>query len=111
VTEKKGDSKIPLGSGKHFVTKEKAENENENEKKKGFFSSLFGKRKSQINSDKVSPTANQKNKQNNQDKPHSDKNNQENTINKSEISEKNKNKDKNEVKYLSDDDLDELLKE
>ena len=52
-----------------------------------------------------------KNKQNNQDKPHSDKNNQENTINKSEISEKNKNKDKNEVKYLSDDDLDELLKE
>ena len=111
VTEKKGDSKIPLGSEKHFVTKEKAENKNENEKKKGFFSSLFGKRKSQINSDKVSPTANQKNKQNNQDKPHSDKNNQENTINKSEISEKNKNKDKNEVKYLSDDDLDELLKE
>src|SRR5215218_2754417 len=111
VTEKKEDSKIPLSSEKHFVTEEKAENKNENEKKKGFFSSLFGKRKSQINSDKVSPTANQKNKQNNQDKPHSDKNNQENTINKSEISEKNKNKDKNEVKYLSDDDLDELLKE
>ena len=109
MTEKKEDSKIPLGNERHFVTKEIAENKNE--KKKGFFSSLFGKRKSQENSDKVSPTTNQKNKQNNQDKPHSDKNNQENIINKSEISEKNKNKDKNEVKYLSDDDLDELLKE
>ena len=109
MTEKKEDSKIPLGNERHFVTKEIAENKNE--KKKGFFSSLFDKRKSQENSDKVSPTTNQKNKQNNQDKPHSDKNNQENTINKSEISEKNKNKDKNEVKYLSDDDLDELLKE
>ena len=109
MTEKKEDSKIPLGNERHFVTKEIVENKNE--KKKGFFSSLFGKRKSQENSDKVSPTTNQKNKQNNQDKPHSDKNNQENTINKSEISEKNKNKDKNEVKYLSDDDLDELLKE
>src|ERR687898_882540 len=108
VTEKKEDSKIPLGSEKHFVTKEIAENKDE--KKKGFFSSLFGKRKSQVNSDKVSSTADQKNKQSNQDKPNSDKN-QDNTINKNEISEKNKNKDKNEVKYLSDDDLDELLKE
>jgi hypothetical protein len=108
VTEKKEDSKIPLGSEKHFVTKEIAENKDE--KKKGFFSSLFGKRKSQVNSDKVSSTADEKNKQNNQDKPNSDKN-QDNTINKNEISEKNKNKDKNEVKYLSDDDLDELLKE
>lgn len=109
VTEKKEDSKTPLDNEKHSVTKEITENKNE--KKKGFFSSLFGKRKSQENSDKVSPTTDQKNKQNNQDKPYSDKNNQENTINKSEISEKNKNKDKNEVKYLSDDDLDELLKE
>ena len=109
MTEKKEDSKIPLGNERNFVTKEITENKNE--KKKGFFSSLFGKRKSQENSDKVSPTTDQKNKQNNQDKPHSDKNNQENTINKSEISEKNKNKDQNEVKYLSDDDLDELLKE
>jgi len=109
VTEKKEDSKTPLDNEKHSVTKEITENKNE--KKKGFFSSLFGKRKSQENSDKVSPTIDQKNKQNNQDKSYSDKNNQENTINKSEISEKNKNKDKNEVKYLSDDDLDELLKE
>lgn len=118
MTEKKEDSKILLGksypskndndSVKHFVTKEIAENKDE--KKKGFFSSLFGKRKSQVNSDKVSSTTDQKNKQNNQGKPNSDKN-QDNTINKSEISEKNKNKDKNEVKYLSDDDLDELLKE
>src|SRR5918993_144884 len=108
VTKKKEDSKIPHGSEKHFVTKEIAENKDE--KKKGFFSSLFGKRKSQVNSDKVSSTADQKNKQSNQDKPNSDKN-QDNTINKNEISEKNKNKDKNEVKYLSDDDLDELLKE
>ena len=107
VTEKKEDSKIPL-SEKHFVTKEVAENKDE--KKKGFFSSLFGKRKSQVNSDKVSSTADEKNKQNNQDKPNSDKN-QDSTINKNEMSEKNKNKDKNEVKYLSDDDLDELLKE
>ena len=109
VTEKKEDSKTPLDNENHSVTKEITENKNE--KKKGFFSSLFGKRKSQENSDKVSPTTDQKNKQNNQDKSYSDKNNQENTINKSEISEKNKNKDKNEVKYLSDDDLDELLKE
>ncbi len=118
MTEKKEDSKILLGksypskndndSVKHFVTKEISENKDE--KKKGFFSSLFGKRKSQVNSDKVSSTTDQKNKQNNQGKPNSDKN-QDNTINKSEISEKNKNKDKNEVKYLSDDDLDELLKE
>jgi fused signal recognition particle receptor len=108
VTEKKEDSKIPLDSEKHFVTKEVAENKDE--KKKGFFSSLFGKRKSQVNSDKVSSTADEKNKQNNQDKPNSDKN-QDSTINKNEMSEKNKNKDKNEVKYLSDDDLDELLKE
>ena len=49
-------------------------------------------------------------KQNNQGKPNSDKH-QYDTINNNEISEKNKNKDKNEVKYLSDDDLDELLKE
>jgi hypothetical protein len=32
-------------------------------------------------------------------------------ITKDDIVEKNKNKEKNEVKYLSDDDLDELLKE
>jgi len=94
---------------KHFITKEISENKDK--KKKGFFSSLFSKRKSQINSDKVSSTDDQKNKQDNQDKPNSDKN-QDNTINKSKISKKNNNKDnKNEVKYLSDDDLDELLKE
>jgi fused signal recognition particle receptor len=117
IAEKK-DSKTLLGksypsnndndSEKHFVTEKIAENEDE--KKKGFFSSLFGKRKSLVNSDKVSSTADQKSKQNNQGKPNSDKH-QYNTINKNEISEKNKNKDKNEVKYLSDDDLDELLKE
>ena len=95
VTEKKEDSKTPLDNEKHSVTKEITENKNE--KKKGFFSSLFGKRKSQENSDKVSPTTDQKNKQNNQDKPYSDKNNQENTINKSEISEKNKNKHKKKI--------------
>ncbi len=96
-------------SEKHFITKEISENKDK--KKKGFFSSLFSKRKSQINSDKVSSTDDQKNKQDNQDKPNSDKN-QDNTINKSKISKKNNNKDnKNEVKYLSDDDLDELLKE
>jgi fused signal recognition particle receptor len=93
-------------SEKHFITKEISENKDK--KKKGFFSSLFSKRKSQINSDKVSSTDDQKNKQDNQDKPNSDKN-QDNTINKSKISKKNNNKDnKNEVKYLSDDDLDEL---
>ena len=95
-------------SKKHFVT-EKTE-ENKDQKKKGFFSSLFGKRKSQVDSNKVLSTDEQKNKQNNQEKSNSDKN-EDNTTNKNEISEKNKNKDKNEVKYLSDDDLDELLKE
>ena len=121
IAEKKGDSKTLLGksypsnnnnnndSEKHFVTEKIAENDDE--KKKGFFSSLFGKRKSLVNSDKVSSTtADQKSKQNNQGKPNSDKH-QYDTINNNEISEKNKNKDKNEVKYLSDDDLDELLKE
>ena len=95
-------------SKKHFVTEKTAENKDQ--KKKGFFSSLFGKRKSQVDSNKVLSTDEQKNKQNNQGKSNSDKN-EDNTTNKSEISEKNKNKDKNEVKYLSDDDLDELLKE
>ena len=84
--------------------------ENKDQKKKGFFSSLFGKRKSQVDSNKVLSTDEQKNKQNNQGKSNSDKN-EDNATNKNEISEKNKNKDKNEVKYLSDDDLDELLKE
>ena len=93
---------------KHFVTEKTAENKDQ--KKKGFFSSLFGKRKSQVDSNKVLSTDEQKNKQNNQGKSNSDKN-EDNTTNKNEISEKNKNKDKNEVKYLSDDDLDELLKE
>ncbi|HEX2487370.1 MAG TPA: signal recognition particle-docking protein FtsY, partial [Nitrososphaeraceae archaeon] len=46
---------------KHFITKEISENKDK--KKKGFFSSLFSKRKSQINSDKVSSTDDQKNKQ------------------------------------------------
>ena len=95
-------------SKKHFVTEKTAENKDQ--KKKGFFSSLFGKRKSQVDSNKVLSTDEQKNKQNNQEKSNSDKN-EDNTTNKNEISEKNKNKDKNEVKYLSDDDLDELLKE
>ena len=95
-------------SKKHFVTEKTAENKDQ--KKKGFFSSLFGKRKSQVDSNKVLSTDEQKNKQNNQGKSNSDKN-EDNTTNKNEISEKNKNKDKNEVKYLSDDDLDELLKE
>ena len=95
-------------SKKHFVTEKTAENKDQ--KKKGFFSSLFGKRKSQVDSNKVLSTDEQKNKQNNQEKSNSDKN-EDNATNKNEISEKNKNKDKNEVKYLSDDDLDELLKE
>ncbi len=94
-------------SKKQFVTEKTAENKDQ--KKKGFFSSLFGKRKSQVDS-KVLSTDEQKNKQNNQGKSNSDKN-EDNATNKNEISEKNKNKDKNEVKYLSDDDLDELLKE
>ena len=95
-------------SKKQFVTEKTAENKDQ--KKKGFFSSLFGKRKSQVDSNKVLSTDEQKNKQNNQGKSNSDKN-EDNATNKNEISEKNKNKDKNEVKYLSDDDLDELLKE
>jgi fused signal recognition particle receptor len=95
-------------SKKHFITEKTAENKDQ--KKKGFFSSLFGKRKSQVDSNKVLSTDEQKNKQNNQEKSNSDKN-EDTTTNKNEISEKNKNKDKNEVKYLSDDDLDELLKE
>jgi fused signal recognition particle receptor len=95
-------------SKKHFVTEKTAENKDQ--KKKGFLSSLFGKRKSQVDSNKVLSTDEQKNKQNNQGESNSYKN-EDNTTNKNEISEKNKNKDKNEVKYLSDDDLDELLKE
>ena len=95
-------------SKKQFVTEKTAENKDQ--KKKGFFSSLFGKRKSQVDSNKVLSTDEQKNKQNNQGKSNSDKN-EDNTTNKNEIFEKKKNKDKNEVKYLSDDDLDELLKE
>ncbi|MGZ5509021.1 MAG: signal recognition particle-docking protein FtsY [Nitrososphaeraceae archaeon] len=110
VDDLRNNNIINLENESQFGKSEKIA-ENDDEKKKGFFSSLFGKRKSLVNSDKVSSTtADQKSKQNNQGKPNSDKH-QYNTINKNEISEKNKNKDKNEVKYLSDDDLDELLKE
>ncbi len=83
------------------------------EKKKGFFSSLFGKRKSKENTDKISSISDQKNKENYQNMGNSDKNykNNDTIIANDDIAKKNKNKEKNEVKYLSDEDLDELLKE
>ena len=87
------------------------ENKNE-EKKRGFFSSFFGKRKSKENNDKVSSISDQKDKENYQGMTNSDKNHKDDIIiTKGDIAEKNKNKEKNEVKYLSDEDLDELLKE
>jgi fused signal recognition particle receptor len=87
------------------------ENKNE-EKKLLFFSSFFGKRKSKENNDKVSSISDQKDKENYQGMTNSDKNHKDDIIiTKGDIAEKNKNKEKNEVKYLSDEDLDELLKE
>ena len=87
------------------------ENKNQ-EKKRGFFSSFFGKRKSKENNNKVSSISDQKDKENYQRMTDSDKNhNDDIIITKADIAEKNKNKEKNEVKYLSDEDLDELLKE
>jgi fused signal recognition particle receptor len=88
--------------------------ENKNEKKGGLFSSFFGKRKSKENNDKVSSIPDQKDKENykGMDYSDSDKNHKDDIIiAKDDIAEKNKDKEKNEVKYLSDDDLDELLKE
>ena len=86
--------------------------ENKNEKKRGLFSSFFGKRKSKEKNDKVSSIPDQKDKENYQGMDYSDKNHKDDIIiAKDDIAEKNKNKEKNEVKYLSDDDLDELLKE
>jgi fused signal recognition particle receptor len=86
--------------------------ENKNEKKRGLFSSFFGKRKSKEKNDKVSSIPDQKDKENHQGMDYSDKNHKDDIIiAKDDIAEKNKNKEKNEVKYLSDDDLDELLKE
>jgi fused signal recognition particle receptor len=86
--------------------------ENKNEKKRGFFSSFLGKRKSKENKDRVSSIPDQKDKENYQGMTYSDKNHKDEIIiAKDDIVEKNKNKEKNEVKYLSDDDLDELLKE
>ena len=88
--------------------------ENKNEKKRGLFSSFFGKRKSKENNDKVSSILDQKDKENykGMDYSDSDKNHKDDIIlAKDDIAEKNKDKEKNEVKYLSDDDLDELLKE
>ena len=78
------------------------------------FSSFFGKRKSKENNDKVSSIPDQKDKENykGMDYSDSDKNHKDDIIiAKDDIAEKNKDKEKNEVKYLSDDDLDELLKE
>lgn len=96
---------------KSSVSKKIDENKNE-EKKRGFFSSFFGKRKSKENNDKVSSIPDQKDKENYQKTPDSDKNyNDDIIITKDDVAEKNKNKEKNEVKYLSDEDLDELLKE
>ncbi|HJU59694.1 MAG TPA: signal recognition particle-docking protein FtsY [Nitrososphaeraceae archaeon] len=87
------------------------ENKNQ-EKKRGFFSSFFGKRKSKENNNKVSSISDQKDKENYQRMTDSDKNHNDDIIRtKTDIAEKNKNKEKNEVKYLSDEDLDELLKE
>ena len=86
--------------------------EKKNEKKKGFFSSFFGKRKSKENVDKVSSISDQKDKENYQDVINYDKNHKNNDIiANDDIAKKDKNKEKNEVKYLSDEDLDELLKE
>jgi hypothetical protein len=86
--------------------------ENKNEKKRGLLSSFFGKRKSKEKNDKVSSIPDQKDKENQQGMDYSDKNHKDDIIiAKDDIAEKNKNKEKNEVKYLSDDDLDELLKE
>src|SRR5918993_383206 len=86
--------------------------ENKNEKKRGLFSSFFSKRKSKEKNDKVSSIPDQKDKENYQGMDYSDKNHKDDIIiAKDDIAEKNKNKEKNEVKYLSDDDLDELLKE
>lgn len=86
--------------------------ENKNKKKKGLFSALFGKRKSKENNDKVSSIPDQKDKENYKGMDYSDKNHKDDIIiAKDDIAEKNKDKEKNEVKYLSDDNLDELLKE
>ena len=86
--------------------------EKKNGKKKGFFSSFFGKRKSKENVDKVSSISDQKDKENYQDVINYDKNHKNNDIiANDDIAKKDKNKEKNEVKYLSDEDLDELLKE
>ena len=91
---------------------EKIDENKKEEKKRGFFSSFFGKRKSKENNDKVSSIPDQKDKENYQGMTNSDKNHKDDIIiTKDDIAEKNKNKEKNEVKYLSDDDLDELLKE
>jgi fused signal recognition particle receptor len=96
---------------KSSVSEKIDENKNE-EKKRGFFSSFFGKRKSKENNDKVSSIPDQKDKENYQKTTDSDKNyNDDIIITKDDVAEKNKNKEKNEVKYLSDEDLDELLKE
>ncbi|HJT84397.1 MAG TPA: signal recognition particle-docking protein FtsY [Nitrososphaeraceae archaeon] len=78
--------------------------DNKNDKKKGFFSSFFGKRKSKENDDELSSNYDQ----------NSSKNNNKNdilTANDDNKTKKNKNQEKNEIKYLSDDDLDDLLKE
>lgn len=91
---------------------EKIDENKKEEKKRGFFSSFFGKRKSKENNDKVSSIPDQKDKENYQGMTDFDKNHKDDVIiTKDDIAEKNKNKEKNEVKYLSDDDLDELLKE
>jgi hypothetical protein len=91
---------------------EKIDENKNDEKKRGFFSSFFGKRKSKENNDKVSSISDQKDKENYQGMTNSDKNHKDDIIiTKGDIAEKNKNKEKNEVKYLSDEDLDELLKE
>ena len=84
---------------------EKAD-DNKNDKKKGFFSSFFGKRKSKENNDKVLSNYDQMS--------NSSKNNNKNdipTANDDNKTKKNKNQEKNEIKYLSDDDLDEPFKE
>ncbi|MGE0243351.1 MAG: signal recognition particle-docking protein FtsY [Nitrososphaeraceae archaeon] len=79
---------------------------NKNDKKKGFFSSFFGKRKSKENNDKIPSNYDQMSNS-------STNNNKDGIIiakddNKTKT---NKNREKNEIKYLSDDDLDELFKE
>jgi fused signal recognition particle receptor len=78
---------------------------NKNNKKKGFFSSFFGKRKSKENNDIISSNFDQVSNS-------STNNNDDIVIAKDDNkTKKNKNLDNNEIKYLSDDDLDELLKE